>query len=87
MYWQLVWNVLLMYGILVVVNIPAPFFGLRFENERAAQRPSTRRSGETIAKYAYRYVYSDRLKRYILRDSLGQYSFVIYLDGIPAAFR
>jgi tryptophan-rich sensory protein len=38
MLWPLIQNVLLMYGILVVVNIPAPFLGLVFENERAGQR-------------------------------------------------
>ncbi|HEU4901496.1 MAG TPA: TspO/MBR family protein [Flavisolibacter sp.] len=38
MYWQLISNVLLMYGILVVVNIPAPFLGLQFENDRVEQR-------------------------------------------------
>lgn len=40
MNWQLIGNVLLMYGILVVVNIPAPFPGPRFENEDPAQRLS-----------------------------------------------
>jgi tryptophan-rich sensory protein len=40
MYWQLIGSVLLMYGVLIVINIPAPFLGLRFENESALQRLS-----------------------------------------------
>jgi CubicO group peptidase (beta-lactamase class C family) len=43
---------------------------------------NTRRSGETIPDYAYGYVYSDSLKRYVLPDSLPADDFVIYLDGI-----
>ena len=44
---------------------------------------NTRRStGERIANYAYGYVYSDSLQRYILPDSLPAYNFVYYLDGI-----
>lgn len=43
---------------------------------------NTRRSGETIPHYAYGYVYSDSLKRYILPDSLPEYDLVYYLDGI-----
>jgi len=44
---------------------------------------NTRRSTkDTIPNYAYGYVYSDSLKKYILPDSLAAYDFVIYLDGI-----
>jgi len=44
---------------------------------------NTRRSTkDTIADYAYGFVYSDSLKRYITPDSLKAYDFVIYLDGI-----
>lgn len=44
---------------------------------------NTRRSSkEVIANYAYGYVYSDSLKRYMLPDSLRQLNFVFYLDGI-----
>lgn len=44
---------------------------------------NTRRSTkETIPNYAYGYVYSDSLKRYVLPDSLANYDYVIYLDGI-----
>jgi tryptophan-rich sensory protein len=31
-FWQLAGNVALMYGILIVVNLPAPFLGLEFES-------------------------------------------------------
>jgi CubicO group peptidase (beta-lactamase class C family) len=44
---------------------------------------NTRRSTkDTIADYAYGFVYSDSLKRYITPDSLKADDFVIYLDGI-----
>lgn len=44
---------------------------------------NTRRSSkETIPNYAYGFIYSDSLKRYILPDSLVETDFVIYLDGI-----
>lgn len=44
---------------------------------------NTRRSnGEKINNYAYGYVYSDKLKKYILPDSLIDLQFVIYLDAI-----
>jgi CubicO group peptidase (beta-lactamase class C family) len=44
---------------------------------------NTRRSEkDSIADYAYGFVYSDSLKRYILPDSLPDYGMVIYLDGI-----
>jgi CubicO group peptidase (beta-lactamase class C family) len=44
---------------------------------------NTRRSSkEVIANYAYGYVYSDSLKRYILPDSLRHLDMVFYLDGI-----
>lgn len=44
---------------------------------------NTRRSTkEIIPNYAYGYVYSDSLKKYILPDSLPDYDFVIYLDSV-----
>jgi CubicO group peptidase (beta-lactamase class C family) len=44
---------------------------------------NTRRSTkEIIPNYAYGFVYSDDLKKYILPDSIPDYDFVIYLDGI-----
>ena len=44
---------------------------------------NTRRSTkEIVPNYAYGYVYSDSLKKYILPDSLPNYDFVIYLDSI-----
>ena len=43
----------------------------------------TRRSkGEIIPDYAFGYIYSDSLTRYILPDRLPQFDFVYYLDGI-----
>lgn len=44
---------------------------------------NTRRSlKDTIANYAYGFVYNDSLKKHFLPDSLADFSFVIYLDGI-----
>jgi CubicO group peptidase (beta-lactamase class C family) len=44
---------------------------------------NTRRSKkDTVADYAFGFVYSDTLKRYIIPDSLLSYEYVIYLDGI-----
>jgi CubicO group peptidase (beta-lactamase class C family) len=44
---------------------------------------NTRRSKkDTVADYAFGFVYSDTLKRYIIPDSLLSYDVVIYLDGI-----
>ncbi|HET9137694.1 MAG TPA: serine hydrolase domain-containing protein, partial [Candidatus Kapabacteria bacterium] len=44
---------------------------------------NTRRSiSEHIDNYAYGYVYSDSLQRYILPDSLPDYNYVIYMDAI-----
>ena len=44
---------------------------------------NTRRSTkEIIPNYAYGFVYSDSLKKYILPDSSPDYDYVIYLDGI-----
>jgi CubicO group peptidase (beta-lactamase class C family) len=44
---------------------------------------NTRRSStEVIPDYAYGFVYSDSLKRYILPDSLPALDIVFYLDGI-----
>jgi CubicO group peptidase (beta-lactamase class C family) len=44
---------------------------------------NTRRSlKDTIANYAYGFVYNDSLKKYFLPDSVADLKFVIYLDGI-----
>lgn len=44
---------------------------------------NTRRSSkDTIANYAYGFVYNDSLKKYFLPDSVADLKFVIYLDGI-----
>ncbi len=44
---------------------------------------NTRRcKGEKISNYAYGYVFSDNLKKYVLPDSLPDYNFVMYMDAI-----
>lgn len=43
---------------------------------------NTRRAGEKISNYAYGFVYSDSLNKYVLPDSLKQYFYVYTLDGI-----
>ena len=44
---------------------------------------NTRRSlKDTIANYAYGFVYNDSLKKHFMPDSLPDFSFVIYLDGL-----
>jgi len=44
---------------------------------------NTRRSlKDTIANYAYGFIYNDSLKKHFMPDSLPDFSFVIYLDGI-----
>lgn len=44
---------------------------------------NTRRSlKDTLPNYAYGYAYHDSLKKYILPDSLPDWSFVIYMDGM-----
>jgi len=43
---------------------------------------NTRRSGELITNYAYGYVWSDSLNKYVLPDSITALNFVYYLDGI-----
>jgi CubicO group peptidase (beta-lactamase class C family) len=43
---------------------------------------NTRRSGEKMANYAYGFVYSESLKKYVLPDSLPALDLVYYLDGI-----
>lgn len=42
----------------------------------------TRRSGESLENYALGYVYNDSLKGYIIPDSLSEYNYVKWLDGI-----
>lgn len=43
---------------------------------------NTRRKGEVIPNYAYGFVYSDSLKKFVLPDSLKEYFYVYTLDGI-----
>lgn len=44
---------------------------------------NTRRSlKDTIPNYAYGYEYNDSLKKYFIPDSVADFKFVIYLDGI-----
>lgn len=44
---------------------------------------NTRRTDEKLMpNYALGYIYSDKLKKYILPDSLEEYSYTKYLDGI-----
>jgi CubicO group peptidase (beta-lactamase class C family) len=44
---------------------------------------NTRRSlKDTIANYAYGFVYNDSLKKYFLPDSIADLKYVIYLDGL-----
>ncbi len=42
----------------------------------------TRRSGEVIDNYAYGFVLSDSLQKYVLPDSLKEFTYVYTLDGI-----
>jgi CubicO group peptidase (beta-lactamase class C family) len=55
------------------------FTPLNMKNSRVY---NTRRSGEVIPNYAYGYLWSDSLKRYVLPDSLKEMKFVYWLDGI-----
>jgi CubicO group peptidase (beta-lactamase class C family) len=43
---------------------------------------NTRRSGEVIDNYAYGYVFSDSLQRFVLPDSVAEFRHVYYMDGI-----
>ena len=44
---------------------------------------NTRRSvKDTIPNYAYGYMYSDSLKKYVIPDSMPEYDYVTYLDGL-----
>lgn len=58
------------------------FIPLQMANTRIY---NTRRSGEIIDNYAYGYVWSDSLNRYILPDSLPEYNYVYFLDGIQGS--
>ena len=51
-------------------------------NMRHSRVYNARRSGETIKNYAYGFVWSDSLSKYVVPDSLPEYDFVYYLDGI-----
>lgn len=42
----------------------------------------SRRAGQNIDNYALGYVYNDSLKKFILPDSLAEYDYVYWLDGI-----
>lgn len=67
----------LSYGAYMQENIFGPL-GMTHSREY-----NTRRSlKETIPNYAYEYVYSDSLKKYVPPDGLPDLDFVIYLDGI-----
>jgi len=56
------------------------FIPLKMKNSRVYN--TRRSSNEIIPNYAYGYVYSDSLRKYILPDSLPDADLVIYLDGI-----
>ncbi|MFN8342210.1 MAG: serine hydrolase domain-containing protein [Cyclobacteriaceae bacterium] len=43
---------------------------------------NSRRRGEVIPNYAYGFVWSDSLSRFMLPDSLKSFSYVYYMDGI-----
>src|SRR6478736_615491 len=65
------------YGEFLAENIFKPL------NMTRTRTYNTRRSThEIIPNYAYGFVYSDRLQKYSLPDSLSEYYFVITLDGI-----
>jgi len=55
------------------------FEPLNMQNTQIYNRRSLK---DTIPNYAFGYVYSDSIKRYILPDSLANYDFVICFDGI-----
>lgn len=60
----------------MATNISVP---LKMTNTRVY---NTRRSGEILDNYAYGYIWSDSLKKYFLPDSLPDYDYVYFLDGI-----
>lgn len=64
------------YGVFLSENIFAPLEMTR------TRTYNTRRSGEKIPNYAYGFVYSDSLGKYVLPDSLKEYFYVYTLDGI-----
>lgn len=43
---------------------------------------NTRRSGERLENYAYGFIWSDSLTQYVLPDSIPNYDFVYFMDGI-----
>jgi CubicO group peptidase (beta-lactamase class C family) len=81
-------------GYVLLASIVEKLSGLTFQDylQQHIFRPlhmnqsrvyNTRRSStEVIPDYAYGFVYSDSLKRYILPDSLPALDYVFYLDGI-----
>lgn len=64
------------YGEFLKQNIFKP---LHMENTFVYRR---RYAPEKIDNYAYGYIYSDSLKKYVLPDSLEEMNIVIWLDGI-----
>ncbi len=65
------------FGVFMAQNIFQP---LQMNHTRIY---NTRRSlKDTIANYAYGFVYEDSLKKYFMPDSVAELKYVIYLDGI-----
>jgi CubicO group peptidase (beta-lactamase class C family) len=64
------------YGVFLSENIFTPL------DMKRSRTYNTRRAGEKIPNYAYGFVYSDSLKKYVLPDSLKEYFYVRTLDGI-----
>ncbi|HTE30036.1 MAG TPA: serine hydrolase domain-containing protein [Chryseolinea sp.] len=65
------------YGDFLAANIfePLEMHHTRIYNTRRTKK-------DIIRNYAYGFVYSDKLRRYVPPDSLQEFSFVIKLDGI-----
>jgi CubicO group peptidase (beta-lactamase class C family) len=57
----------------------AIFKPLKMENTFVYTR---RYAPKKVANYAYGYVYSDSLKKYVLPDDLDEFKFVVWLDGV-----
>jgi CubicO group peptidase (beta-lactamase class C family) len=81
-------------GYMLLASIVEKLSGLSFQNylQQHIFKPlhmnhsriyNTRRSSkDVIPDYAYGYVYSDSLKKYVLPDSLPALDLVFYLDGV-----
>lgn len=78
MYWALIWSIVLMYGILIGVNIPAPLIGLNFENDSPGKRLSFEPPGYIIPVVWFVLFTLFGIARYLLlktgRSSLQIYS-------------